>query len=86
MTVVRAEDRSSATFIFECLGLERIVVGGEALDAYDVRMVPADLLLRILWPFANRYYFRASDMVMVRFEGPDAERRMCRIDLLAAGS
>jgi hypothetical protein len=85
LTVVRAEDRSSATFIFECLGRERISIGGVIVEVYDVRMVPGDLLLRILWPYANRYYFRSSDMVMVRFEGPDAERRMCRMDLLPTG-
>jgi hypothetical protein len=84
MTVVRAEDGMSATFVFECLGIERILVNGEAMDAYDVRMRPADLLLRVLWPYSNRYYFRADDLVMVRFEGPDAERRMGRIELQSA--
>jgi hypothetical protein len=84
MTIIRAGDRLSATFVFECLGLKKICVGGELIEVYDVRMVPGDLLLQILWPYANHYFFRATDMVMVRFEGPDAERRMGRIDLQSA--
>jgi hypothetical protein len=86
MTIVRAEDSMRATFIFECLGLEKIDVGGEVQEAYEVRMAPADFILRVLWPYANRYFFRASDLVMLRFEGPDAERRMGRIDLQSTDS
>jgi hypothetical protein len=86
LTIVRTADGQRASFKLECLGLRRIEVGGASVEVYEVRMEPGDFLLRVIWPYANHYYFRASDLVMVRFEGPDAQRRMGRLDLSVEGS
>jgi hypothetical protein len=81
LTVIREDDGQRITFAFECRGTERITVGGESFEAYDVEATPADLLIKIFWPYVNRYYFRVGDLVMLRFEGPDDNRRMTRLDL-----
>lgn len=83
-TIIREEDGQRIAFAFECRGLERISVGGVDLDAYEVRMELADGLLRLFWPYSYRYYFRASDLILVRYEGPDARRLMERLDLVMA--
>jgi hypothetical protein len=83
-TITRGEDGKHATFLFECLGFTRILVRGEVQDVYVVRMELCDGLLHLFWPYAYHYYFRVSDLLMVRYEGPDSRRRMERIDLVSA--
>ncbi len=85
-TIVRGEDGKRATFLFDCLGSTKILVWGEVQDVYDVRMELGDGLLHLFWPYAYHYYFRVSDSIMLRYEGPNAERRMVRLDLLSAES
>jgi len=80
-SIQRIADNQNTSFIFECRGRMRIRVGAETLDAYEVRMELGDPLLHFFWPYVYSYYFRVSDLVMVRFEGPDAKRRICRVDL-----
>jgi hypothetical protein len=55
---------------------------GRGESAYKASLEPADPLLRAFWPYTYWYYYRAEDLLLLRYEGPEEARRPSCIALL----
>lgn len=57
---------------------------GKTESAYRISMVLADPIGRLFWPYEYNYCFRAGDLIMVAYDGPDESRNFSRMVLVEA--